>query len=32
LKEDLTRYYLEPESALQYSLEEGPEIARSRTS
>jgi hypothetical protein len=32
LKEDLTRYYLEPESALQYSLEDGPEIARSRTS
>jgi uncharacterized protein (TIGR00730 family) len=32
LKEDLTRYYLEPESALPYPGEEAPEIARSRTS
>jgi uncharacterized protein (TIGR00730 family) len=32
LKEDLTRYYLEPERALQYPIEEAPEIARSRTS
>jgi uncharacterized protein (TIGR00730 family) len=32
LKEDLTRYYLEPESALQRPLEETPEIARTRTS
>jgi len=32
LKEDLTRYYLEPESALQHPVEEAPEIARSRTS
>jgi len=32
LKEDLTRYYLEPERALQFPIEEAPEIARSRTS
>ncbi len=32
LQEDLTRYYLEPESTLHYTLEDGPEIARSRTS
>ncbi len=32
LKEGLTRYYLEPESALQHPVEEAPEIARSRTS
>ena len=32
LKEDLTRYYLEPESALAHPIEEAPEIARSRTS
>jgi uncharacterized protein (TIGR00730 family) len=32
LKEDLTRYYLEPESALQHPSEEAPDIARSRTS
>jgi hypothetical protein len=32
LKEDLTRYYLEPEKGLRYAIEEGPEIARSRTS
>ena len=32
LKEDLTRYYLEPESVLQHPIEEAPEIARSRTS
>jgi hypothetical protein len=32
LKEDLTRYYLEPESTLQYPIEDAPEIARSRTS
>jgi uncharacterized protein (TIGR00730 family) len=32
LKEDLTRYYLEPESTLHYAIEDGPEIARSRTS
>jgi uncharacterized protein (TIGR00730 family) len=32
LKEDLTRYYLEPESALAHPSEEAPEIARSRTS
>jgi hypothetical protein len=32
LKEDLTRYYLEPESALQHPAEEAPEIARTRTS
>ena len=32
LKEDLTRYYLEPERALQYPIEDAPEIARSRTS
>lgn len=32
LKEGLTHYYLEPESILQTSLEEAPEIARSRTS
>jgi hypothetical protein len=32
LKEGLTRYYLEPERALAYPVEEAPEIARSRTS
>ncbi len=32
LKEGLTRYYLEPESALPHPIEEAPEIARSRTS
>lgn len=32
LKEDLTRYYLEPESALPHPVEEAPDIARSRTS
>jgi uncharacterized protein (TIGR00730 family) len=32
LTEDLTRYYLEPESALQRPMEEAPEIARTRTS
>ncbi len=32
LKEGLTRYYLEPESALAHPVEEAPEIARSRTS
>lgn len=32
LKEDLTRYYLEPEGALQRGIEEAPEIARTRTS
>ncbi len=32
LKEGLTRYYLEPESALPHAVEETPEIARSRTS
>ena len=32
LKEDLTRYYLEPERALALPIEEAPEIARSRTS
>ena len=32
LKEGLTRYYLEPESALQNPVEEAPEIARTRTS
>ncbi len=32
LKEGLTRYYLEPESALPHAVEEAPEIARSRTS
>jgi uncharacterized protein (TIGR00730 family) len=32
LKEELTRYYLEPERALQHPVEEAPEIARSRTS
>jgi hypothetical protein len=32
LKDGLTRYYLEPESALQRPSEEAPEIARSRTS
>ncbi len=32
LKEDLTRYYLEPEGALQRPIEEAPEIARTRTS
>ncbi len=32
LKEGLTRYYLEPESALSHPIEEAPEIARSRTS
>jgi uncharacterized protein (TIGR00730 family) len=30
LKEGLTRYYLEPEAALQTQTEEAPEIARSR--
>ncbi len=32
LKEGLTRYYLEPESALQHPVEDAPEIARTRTS
>jgi uncharacterized protein (TIGR00730 family) len=32
LQDGLTRYYLEPESALQRPSEEAPEIARSRTS
>jgi uncharacterized protein (TIGR00730 family) len=32
LKEDLTRYYLEPERVLPHPVEEAPEIARSRTS
>ena len=32
LKDDLTEYYLEPESALQRPSEGAPEIARSRTS
>ncbi len=32
LKEGLTRYYLEPESALARPVEEAPEIARTRTS
>jgi uncharacterized protein (TIGR00730 family) len=32
LKQDLTRYYLEPEGALQRPIEEAPEIARTRTS
>jgi uncharacterized protein (TIGR00730 family) len=32
LKEDLTRYYLEPESVLPRPTEETPDIARSRTS
>jgi uncharacterized protein (TIGR00730 family) len=32
LKRDLTRYYLEPERALQHPMEEAPEIARTRTS
>ncbi len=32
LKTDLTRYYLEPESALAHPAEGAPEIARSRTS
>ena len=32
LKTDLTRYYLEPESALPHLVEDAPEIARSRTS
>lgn len=32
LKDGLTRYYLEPESALHRPSEEAPEIARSRTS
>jgi uncharacterized protein (TIGR00730 family) len=32
LKQDLTRYYLEPERALQRPAEEAPEIARTRTS
>ncbi|MBV8709438.1 MAG: LOG family protein [Acidobacteriaceae bacterium] len=32
LKEGLTRYYLEPERALQHPIEEAPEIAHSRTS
>jgi uncharacterized protein (TIGR00730 family) len=32
LKEDLTRYYLEPEGALKRPIEEAPEIARTRTS
>src|SRR5579875_2711547 len=31
LKEDLTRYYLEPERALAHPVEETPEIARTRT-
>ena len=32
LKEDLTHFYLEPEGALQYPIEEAPEIAHTRTS
>jgi hypothetical protein len=32
LREGLTRYYLEPESALPHAMEEAPEIARTRTS
>ncbi len=32
LQEGLTRYYLEPERALKYAVEEAPEIARTRTS
>ena len=32
LTEGLTRYYLEPESALPHPIEEAPEIARTRTS
>jgi uncharacterized protein (TIGR00730 family) len=32
LKAGLTKYYLEPESAIPTALEEAPEIARSRTS
>lgn len=32
LKDGLTKFYLEPESAIPTSLEEAPEIARSRTS
>ncbi len=32
LREGLTRYYLEPESALQHPIEEAPEISRTRTS
>jgi len=32
LREGLTRYYLEPEKALQLPVEEAPEIARTRTS
>lgn len=32
LKEELTRYYLEPEGALERPIEETPEIARTRTS
>src|SRR5689334_16609748 len=32
LKDNLTRYYLEPERALRYPVEEAPEIARTRTS
>jgi uncharacterized protein (TIGR00730 family) len=32
LREDLTRYYLEPELALQRGFEEAPELARTRTS
>ncbi len=31
LKDGLTRYYLEPESVLQKTVEEAPEIARTRT-
>ena len=32
LQDGLTRFYLEPESALPVAIEEAPEIARSRTS
>jgi uncharacterized protein (TIGR00730 family) len=32
LKDDLTRYYLEPERELAFPVEEAPEIARTRTS
>jgi hypothetical protein len=32
LKDDLTRYYLEPERALAHPMEGAPEIARTRTS
>jgi hypothetical protein len=32
LRDGLTRYYLEPESALSRPIEEAPEIARTRTS